>query len=245
MGQRFLVDVELDLAHEEAAVSDRIEDAVDYRQVVARVGRSPTRGRTGCSRPSPPRSRTRSPPSSPSPRARAGPQAGRRPRPAGGARRRPGRAAGLAPAAAGATPARTTASEQIATTGTRRIGGLYVLRTTSVSGRALSWGCGACLRRSRGEPRRTRGHVGTRRGAPRAAARNRDRRGVECSRDRPRRVPRSAAFPQRRRRGGHVPRAGGAPGRAPRRSSGSSAAPGRDRATARARSISTCCSWTT
>ena len=36
-GQRFLVDVELDLAHEEAAVSDRIEDAVDYRQVVARV----------------------------------------------------------------------------------------------------------------------------------------------------------------------------------------------------------------
>ena len=37
VGQRFLVDVELDLAHEEAAVSDRIEDAVDYRQVVARV----------------------------------------------------------------------------------------------------------------------------------------------------------------------------------------------------------------
>ena len=37
VGQRFLVDVELDLAHEEAAVSDRIEDAVDYRHVVARV----------------------------------------------------------------------------------------------------------------------------------------------------------------------------------------------------------------
>jgi 7,8-dihydroneopterin aldolase/epimerase/oxygenase len=36
-GQRFLVDVELDLAAEDAAVSDRIEDAVDYRDVVARV----------------------------------------------------------------------------------------------------------------------------------------------------------------------------------------------------------------
>jgi len=36
-GQRFLVDVELDLADEVAASSDRIEDAVDYRDVVARV----------------------------------------------------------------------------------------------------------------------------------------------------------------------------------------------------------------
>jgi dihydroneopterin aldolase len=36
-GQRFLVDVELDLEHEQAARSDRIEDAVDYRGVVARV----------------------------------------------------------------------------------------------------------------------------------------------------------------------------------------------------------------
>jgi dihydroneopterin aldolase len=36
-GQRFLVDVELDLEHEQAARSDRIEDAVDYREVVARV----------------------------------------------------------------------------------------------------------------------------------------------------------------------------------------------------------------
>lgn len=36
-GQRFLVDVELDLAEEAAARSDRIEDAVDYRGVVARV----------------------------------------------------------------------------------------------------------------------------------------------------------------------------------------------------------------
>jgi dihydroneopterin aldolase len=36
-GQRFLVDVELDLAGEVAARSDRIEDAVDYRAVVARV----------------------------------------------------------------------------------------------------------------------------------------------------------------------------------------------------------------
>lgn len=36
-GQRFLVDVELDLADETAARSDRIEDAVDYRAVVALV----------------------------------------------------------------------------------------------------------------------------------------------------------------------------------------------------------------
>jgi dihydroneopterin aldolase len=36
-GQRFLVDVELDLEHEQAARSDRIEDALDYREVVARV----------------------------------------------------------------------------------------------------------------------------------------------------------------------------------------------------------------
>ena len=36
-GQRFLVDVELDLEHELAARSDAIEDAVDYRAVVARV----------------------------------------------------------------------------------------------------------------------------------------------------------------------------------------------------------------
>lgn len=36
-GQRFLVDVELDLEHEQAARTDRIEDAVDYRGIVARV----------------------------------------------------------------------------------------------------------------------------------------------------------------------------------------------------------------
>ena len=36
-GQRFLVDVELELEHEQAARSDRIEDAIDYRGVVARV----------------------------------------------------------------------------------------------------------------------------------------------------------------------------------------------------------------
>jgi dihydroneopterin aldolase len=36
-GQRFLVDVELDLEHEQAARSDRIEDAVDYRGIVERV----------------------------------------------------------------------------------------------------------------------------------------------------------------------------------------------------------------
>jgi 7,8-dihydroneopterin aldolase/epimerase/oxygenase len=38
-GQRFLVDVELDLEHELAARSDRIEEAVDYRDVVALVRR--------------------------------------------------------------------------------------------------------------------------------------------------------------------------------------------------------------
>jgi dihydroneopterin aldolase len=36
-GQRFLVDIELDLADDGASVSDRIEDAVDYRDVVALV----------------------------------------------------------------------------------------------------------------------------------------------------------------------------------------------------------------
>ena len=36
-GQRFLVDVELDLAAETAAATDRILDAVDYRDVVAAV----------------------------------------------------------------------------------------------------------------------------------------------------------------------------------------------------------------
>ena len=36
-GQRFLVDLELDLADESAAASDSIEDAVDYRDVVATV----------------------------------------------------------------------------------------------------------------------------------------------------------------------------------------------------------------
>ena len=36
-GQRFLVDVELELADTAAAASDRIEDAVDYREVVAAV----------------------------------------------------------------------------------------------------------------------------------------------------------------------------------------------------------------
>lgn len=36
-GQRFLVDVELDLEHEGAARTDAIDEAVDYRRVVARV----------------------------------------------------------------------------------------------------------------------------------------------------------------------------------------------------------------
>lgn len=36
-GQRFLVDVELDLADERPAATDAIEDAVDYRAVVALV----------------------------------------------------------------------------------------------------------------------------------------------------------------------------------------------------------------
>ena len=36
-GQRFLIDVELDLADTSAASTDRIEDALDYRNVVATV----------------------------------------------------------------------------------------------------------------------------------------------------------------------------------------------------------------
>lgn len=36
-GQRFLVDVELDLEHEQAALTDSIDDAVDYRAIVKRV----------------------------------------------------------------------------------------------------------------------------------------------------------------------------------------------------------------
>jgi len=36
-GQRFLVDVALDLEHEQAARTDAIEDAVDYRRVVSSV----------------------------------------------------------------------------------------------------------------------------------------------------------------------------------------------------------------
>ena len=36
-GQRFLVDVELDFSDLTAASSDRIEDAIDYREVVAAV----------------------------------------------------------------------------------------------------------------------------------------------------------------------------------------------------------------
>jgi dihydroneopterin aldolase len=36
-GQRFVVDVELDLEHDQASRTDRIEDAVDYREVVACV----------------------------------------------------------------------------------------------------------------------------------------------------------------------------------------------------------------
>lgn len=36
-GQQFLVDVELDLADERAAEADQIEDAIDYRAIVACV----------------------------------------------------------------------------------------------------------------------------------------------------------------------------------------------------------------
>jgi dihydroneopterin aldolase len=36
-GQRFLVDVELDLSDPRAALTDRIEDAVDYRDLVSTV----------------------------------------------------------------------------------------------------------------------------------------------------------------------------------------------------------------
>jgi dihydroneopterin aldolase len=36
-GQRFLVDVELDYAEATAAATDRIEEAIDYREVVAAI----------------------------------------------------------------------------------------------------------------------------------------------------------------------------------------------------------------
>ena len=36
-GQRFLVDVDLDLSDETASATDRIEDALDYRDVVSTV----------------------------------------------------------------------------------------------------------------------------------------------------------------------------------------------------------------
>ena len=36
-GQRFLVDVELDYAEATAAATDRLEDAIDYREVVAAI----------------------------------------------------------------------------------------------------------------------------------------------------------------------------------------------------------------
>ena len=36
-GQRFFVDVELDYAEDSAAATDRIEDAIDYRDVVSAV----------------------------------------------------------------------------------------------------------------------------------------------------------------------------------------------------------------
>ncbi len=36
-GQRFLVDVELDYPDDAAAATDRIEDAIDYREVVAAI----------------------------------------------------------------------------------------------------------------------------------------------------------------------------------------------------------------
>ena len=36
-GQRFLIDVELDLEQEQAALTDSIDDAIDYRAIVARV----------------------------------------------------------------------------------------------------------------------------------------------------------------------------------------------------------------
>ena len=56
-GQRFLVDVWLEPASAQAAVSDAIEDAVDYRDVVAAVREVSEPAPTTCSR----RSRRRSP----------------------------------------------------------------------------------------------------------------------------------------------------------------------------------------
>ena len=116
-GQRFLVDVELDLEHEQASRTDQIEDAVDYREVVARVRAISDARATGCSRPSRPRSPTRSWRSSPSPRCAFGcasrtscsthPSSSRRSQSsAAGSRGRWG--------------ARTSGSERISATGRRR-----------------------------------------------------------------------------------------------------------------------------
>ena len=82
-GQRFLFDVELEVG-EEAARTDRIEDAVDYRDVAAAV-REVSDGRAyHCSRRSPPQSPSAAravPGLARSARARA--KAGRPARPAG------------------------------------------------------------------------------------------------------------------------------------------------------------------
>ena len=56
-GQRFVYDVELEVG--ERGANDRIEDAVDYREVAATVRRGRTTAASRCSRRSPPRSRTR------------------------------------------------------------------------------------------------------------------------------------------------------------------------------------------
>ena len=93
-GQRFLVDVDLDLSDETAATTDRIEDAVDYREVVAAVAAvSEARAYhlleafATADRRDPGRALSRDP------GARARAEAGRRPDPAGRPRRRGRRAA--------------------------------------------------------------------------------------------------------------------------------------------------------
>ena len=72
-GQRFLFDVVLEVG--ERGVSDRIEDAVDYREVARTVARRSTSASFSCSRRSRPRSRTRWRSGSGRSRCRSRPQA--------------------------------------------------------------------------------------------------------------------------------------------------------------------------
>ena len=94
-GQRFLVDLELEPSTTRAAETDQIEDAVDYRDVVARRAGGLGRSAYHLLEAFAARSRTRSSRASRCARPRPRPQARRRARAAGRARGRRGRAASV------------------------------------------------------------------------------------------------------------------------------------------------------